>query len=74
MTFGSAQDFLAHPRVFVPNCLVLEVSLPDLSALDLQKRIALERHDMPIILITGCGDVRLTVRAMKAGAQEYPIS
>ncbi len=69
--FGSAQEFLAHPRVFVPNCLVLDVSLPGLNGLDLQERVALERHDMPIIFITGYGDVSMTVRAMKAGAQEF---
>ena len=69
--FGSAQQFLAHPRVFVPNCLVLDVILPDLSGLDLQNRVAIERHETPIIFITACGDVRLTVRAMKAGAQEF---
>jgi len=73
VTFGSAQEFLAHPRVFVPNCVVLDVLLPDLNGLDLQKRIALERHDMPIIFITALGDVLMTVRAMKAGAQEFLI-
>ena len=73
VTFGSAQDFLAHPRVFVPHCVVLDVSLPDLNGLDLQRRIALERHNMPIIFITGLGDVPMTVRAMKAGAQEFLI-
>ena len=71
VTFGSAQDFLEHPRVFVPNCLVLDISLPDLNGLDLQSRITLERREMPIIFITACDDVRLTVRAMKAGAQEF---
>jgi FixJ family two-component response regulator len=70
-TFGSAQEFLAHPRVSVPSCLVLDVSLPGLNGLDLQKHIAAERHDMPIIFITGYGDVPMTVRAMKAGAQEF---
>jgi FixJ family two-component response regulator len=69
--FGSAQEFLAHPRVSVPSCLVLDVSLPGLNGLDLQKHIAAERHDMPIIFITGYGDVPMTVRAMKAGAQEF---
>ena len=73
VVFGSALDFLAHPRVFVPHCLVLDVLLPDLNGLDLQTRMALERHDMPIIFISGCGDVRLTVRAMKAGAEEFLI-
>jgi FixJ family two-component response regulator len=70
-TFGSAQEFLAHPRISVPSCLVLDVSLPGLNGLDLQKDIAQERHDMPIIFITGYGDVPMTVRAMKAGAQEF---
>jgi FixJ family two-component response regulator len=70
-TFESAREFLAHPRVCVPSCLVLDVSLPDLNGLDLQKHIAVERHDMPIIFITGHGDVPMTVRAMKAGAQEF---
>ena len=66
-TFASAQAFLARPRVLVPSCLVLDVTLPDLSGLDLQKRLA-DRSDMPIIFITGYGDVPMTVQAMKAGA------
>ena len=70
-TFGSAREFLAHPRVSVPSCLVLDVSLPGLNGLELQKCLAQERHDMPIIFITGYGDVPMTVRAMKAGAQEF---
>jgi len=70
-TFSSAQEFLDRPRAFVPNCLVLDVSLPGLSGLDLQKRIGNERGDMPIIFITGYGDVPMTVRAMKAGAVEF---
>ncbi len=70
-TFASAQDFLERPRAMVPNCLVLDVRLPDLSGLDLQNRIASERTDMPIIFITGYGDVPMTVRAMKAGAIEF---
>jgi FixJ family two-component response regulator len=70
-TFASAQEFLSRPRVFVPNCLVLDVTLPDLNGLELQKRIATERIDMPIIFITGHGDVPITVRAMKAGAVEF---
>ena len=69
-TFASAQEFLARPRVLAPSCLVLDVSLPDLNGLDLQKRI-LDRTDMPIIFITGHGDVPMTVRAMKAGAVEF---
>jgi FixJ family two-component response regulator len=70
-TFASAQDFLSRPRVFVPSCLVLDIALPDLNGLDLQKRIAADRIDMPIIFITGHGDVPMTVRAMKAGAVEF---
>jgi FixJ family two-component response regulator len=70
-TFASAQEFLDHPRVLVPNCLVLDVSLPGLNGLDLQSLIADERTDMPIIFITGHGDVPMTVRAMKAGAVEF---
>jgi len=70
-TFACAQDFLGRTRAMVPNCLVLDVSLPDLSGLDLQNLIASERTDMPIIFITGYGDVPMTVRAMKAGAAEF---
>jgi FixJ family two-component response regulator len=69
--FASAQDFLSRPRVPTPSCLVLDVSLPDLNGLDLQERIAANRIDMPIIFITGYGDVPMTVRAMKAGAVEF---
>ena len=70
-TFASAQEFLDYPRVLVPNCLVLDVSLPGLNGLDLQRLIAGERTDMPIIFITGHGDVPMTVQAMKAGAVEF---
>jgi FixJ family two-component response regulator len=70
-TFSSAQEFLNHPPVRVPNCLILDVSLPDLNGLELQERIAAERNDMPIIFITGYGDVPMTVKAMKAGATEF---
>ena len=70
-TFASAQEFLARPRVLVPSCLVLDVSLPGFNGLDLQKRVAAERTDMPIIFITGYGDVPMTVRAMKAGAVDF---
>jgi FixJ family two-component response regulator len=70
-TFASAGEFLAYPRVSVPSCLVLDISLPDVSGLDLQKQIASDRIDMPIIFITGYGDVPMTVRAMKAGAVEF---
>ena len=70
-TFASAQEFLDRPRNLVPSCLVLDVSLPGLNGLDLQKRVAVERPDMPIIFITGYGDVPTTVQAMKAGAVEF---
>jgi FixJ family two-component response regulator len=70
-TFASAQEFLDYPRVLIPNCLVLDVSLPGLTGLDLQRLIAGERTDMPIIFITGHGDVPMTVQAMKAGAVEF---
>src|ERR1700678_1171510 len=70
-TFGSAQEFLSRPRTLVPSCLVLDVSLPGLNGLDLQKRVAVERAEMPIIFITGYADVPMTVQAMKAGAVEF---
>src|SRR6202789_2882663 len=70
-TFASAEEFLNRPRVLAPSCLILDVSLPDLNGLDLQKRIASDRKDMPIIFITGYVDVPMTVKAMKAGAIEY---
>ena len=70
-TFASAQEFLARPRSLTPSCLVLDVSLPDLNGLELQKLIASDRIDMPIIFITGHGDVPMTVQAMKAGAVEF---
>ena len=70
-TFASAQEFLSRPRVLAPSCLVLDVTLPDLNGLDLQKHVAVDRTDMPIIFITGYGDVPMTVQAMKAGAVEF---
>ena len=70
-TFASAQEFLDYPRVLIPNTLVLDVSLPGLNGLDLQRIVAGERTDMPIIFITGYGDVPMTVQAMKAGAVEF---
>ena len=70
-TFASAQDFLDRPRALVPSCLVLDVSLPGLDGLELQKRVAVERSDMPIIFLTGHRDVPMTVQAMKAGALEF---
>ena len=69
-TFASAHEFLSFPRATQPNCLVLDVGLPDLNGLDLQKLVA-DRHDMPIIFITGYGDVPTSVQAMKAGAVEF---
>jgi FixJ family two-component response regulator len=70
-TFMSAQEFLDRPREFVPSCLVLDVSLPGVNGLELQKQVAMERPDMPIIFITGHGDIPMTVQAMKAGAVEF---
>jgi FixJ family two-component response regulator len=69
--FGSAESFLAYAPAAGPCCLVLDVSLPELSGLDLQALIAGERAHMPIIFITGYGDVPMSVRAMKAGAAEF---
>jgi FixJ family two-component response regulator len=70
-TFASALEFLDYPRPLVPNCLLLDLSLPGMNGLDLQKRVAIDRTDMPIIFITGSGDVRDSVQAMKAGATEF---
>jgi FixJ family two-component response regulator len=70
-TFASAQEFLDRPRALVPSCLVLDVSLPGLNGLDLQNRLAVERIDMPIIFVTGHGDIPMTVQALKAGAVEF---
>src|SRR5262244_1740025 len=69
-TFESAEEFLERSRIERPSCLVLDVTLPNLNGLDLQKRI-IDRADMPIIFITGYGDVPTTVQAMKAGAVEF---
>jgi FixJ family two-component response regulator len=69
--FASAEEFLSRPRVLVPSCLVLDMNLPDIHGLDLQKRINAERTEMPIIFITGQDDVPMTVQAMKAGAFEF---
>jgi FixJ family two-component response regulator len=70
-TFASAQDFLARPPADVPSCLVLDVGLPGLSGLDLQSRMAQINLEIPIVFITGHGDVPTSVRAMKAGALEF---
>jgi FixJ family two-component response regulator len=69
--FESAQAFLARPRIRIPSCMILDISLPGLNGLELQKRVATERADMPIIFITGYGDVPKTVQAMKLGAVEF---
>ena len=69
--FACAQEFLSRPPVAVASCLVLDVNLPDLNGLDLQRRVGADRTDMPIIFITGYGDVPMTVQAMKAGAVEF---
>lgn len=68
--FGSGQEFLSRPRVPRPSCLLLDVVLPDLNGCDLQKLVA-DRAEMPIIFMSGYGDVPTTVRAMKAGAAEF---
>ena len=70
-TFSSAQQFLDRPRALTPSCLVLDISLPGLNGLELQKHVAVERTDMPIIFITGHGDIPMSVGAMKAGAVEF---
>ena len=69
-TFESAKEFLAQSRVPAPTCMVLDVALPGLSGLDLQKLVS-DRTDMPVIFLTGHGDVAMTVQAMKAGAMEF---
>jgi FixJ family two-component response regulator len=70
-TFSSAQEFLQSKRPDVPGCLVLDVRLPDLSGLDLQQELATANIDLPIIFVTGHGDIPMSVRAMKAGAVEF---
>lgn len=70
-TFESAQEFLARPRALIPSCLVLDITLPGLNGLELQRLVATDRSDMPIIFITGHGDVPTTVQAMKGGAIEF---
>ena len=69
--FSTAQQFLAHPRTPAPCCLILDINLPDLSGLELQDRMAADRTVLPIIFITGYGDVPMSVKAMKAGAAEF---
>jgi FixJ family two-component response regulator len=70
-TFGSARDFLGHARPDAPACLVLDVRLPGLSGLDLQRELAHTRSAIPIVFITGYGDIPMSVQAMKAGATEF---
>jgi len=70
-TFSSAHDFLTRSRTPAPSCLLLDISMPGLNGLELQKRVAAEHPDVPIIFITGHGDVPKTVQAMKAGAVEF---
>jgi FixJ family two-component response regulator len=70
-TFASAREFLHHRGADVPGCLVLDVRLPGLSGLDLQRELAAAQLDLPIIFITGYGDIPMTVQAMKAGAVEF---
>jgi len=70
-TFVSAQELLNCPPKTVPSCLLLDISLPGLNGLDLQKRLAVERYEMPIIFITGHGDIPKSVQAMKAGTVEF---
>ena len=70
-TFASAQEFLRCERPNAPGCLVLDVRLPGLSGLDLQQELAVEKIDLPVVFITGHGDIPMSVRAMKAGAVEF---
>jgi FixJ family two-component response regulator len=72
-TFQSAREFLARPRTLVPSCLILALSSPDLNGLEVQKQIARERAEMPIIIISGYEDIPTTVRAMKAGAVDFLV-
>lgn len=70
-TFACAEEFLAYQRLLSPSCLVLDLALPDISGLELQKRVAADCAEMPIIFVTGQNDVAMTVQAMKAGAIEF---
>lgn len=70
-TFASAEEFLGRPRTFAPGCLILDVSFPGSGALELQKRLAADRPEMPIICVAGRIDIPTTVQAMKAGAIEF---
>ena len=70
-TFASAQEFLAHARIEPPSCVVLDLQLPGLSGLDLQKRMAEAGLETPIVFLTGHGNIPASVQAMKAGAIEF---
>jgi len=70
-TFASARDFLSRPRISVPNCLILDAFLPDMTGLELQERVGAERSGTPIIFLSGRCDIRTIVKAMKAGAMEF---
>ena len=70
-TFRTAQEFQSRPPSSVPSCLVLDIRLPGLSGLDLQRQLAETKHEIPIVFITGHGDIPMSVRAIKAGAVEF---
>jgi FixJ family two-component response regulator len=70
-TFSSAEEFINCPREFIPSCLVLDITMPGLNGLELQKRLAVDRPDIPIIFLTGSADIPMTVQAMKSGAAEF---
>jgi FixJ family two-component response regulator len=72
ITFASAREFLSHPPVYSPSCLILDVGLPDINGLDLQQQIA-EKYHPPIIFLTGHDDIPTSVRAIKAGALDFLI-
>jgi FixJ family two-component response regulator len=71
VAFGSALEFLRHPRTAAPGCLILDLGLPDLSGLELQRRLARDQTAIPVIIVTGQCDIPTTVQAMKAGAVEF---
>ena len=70
-TFASGEEFLAASRSKIPGCLILDLNLPGLNGLDLQEEIAESDTEVPIIFLTGCGDIPMTVRAVKAGAANF---
>jgi len=71
LTFDSGRDFLAAQRVDAPSCLILDVRLPGMSGLDFQRELTMAKMEIPIIFITGHGDIPMTVQAMKAGAVDF---